>query len=244
MSSRYSTGRARKRVKVAHRMTPYDYALRSVIVENSENPPGECKNIFEGEALMENVDQRAQYYATQRHVHSDQRAVSANLNLQQKLQKLRFAGFAVTGYDHKTSVYEQGFMSTIGGVNTVMNTGDKALEVGKEIYVLPTQGDNNVRIQGIHANKNVFAVVQAKLNADNNIAQAGLFADAVIAAAQLVGIDGVNDVDTFNGAGAADKQRAINYLRKFCVGTCIRGGRKGQPVDVVLHANANILAVS
>ena len=246
MSGRYSTyGRANKRVKVAHRMTPYDYALRSVILRSNERVSGECQNILEGEALMESTSDRSKYYASQRHVHSDQRALGNNGSLQDALKDLRFAGFAVTGFDQKYGVYEQGFVASIGGVDTVMNTGDGVLETGKEALVLPTAADNNVRIKGVNRTKSVFSIVHASHDEQNQIAGRGThYEDAVIAAANLVTDKEVNDADDFNGLDDDERARAVNYLKKFAVGTVIRGGRKFQPVDIVLHANSTVINVS
>lgn len=217
MSGKYTSyGRARKRVKVMHRMTPYDYAVRSIIFPSKSPCSGECQNILEGEALMENIQNRSQYLATFRHVHSDQRALleqeeDDESRLTTALESLRFAGFAVTGFDQKHGVYEQGFMATIGGVNTVMNTGDGALRAGDSLYVIPTKKHENKYIKGVHRDKHQFALV-------NN--ESSLFTEA------------------------ADKvEGGESYLQKFAVGTCIRGGRVGQPVDVVLHANANCIKV-
>ena len=217
MSGKYTSyGRARKRVKVMHRMTPYDYAVRSIIFSTKSACSGECQNILEGEALMENIQNRSQYLATFGHVHSDQRALleqeeDDESRLTTALESLRFAGFAVTGFDQKHGVYEQGFMATIGGVNTVMNTGDGALRAGDSLYVIPTKKHENKYIKGVHRDKHQFALV-------NN--ESKLFKDAADA---VVGGE--------------------SYLQKFAVGTCIRGGRVGQPVDVVLHANANCIKV-
>jgi len=225
-AARYSSyGRATKRVKVAHRMTPYDYAVRSIIFQDSNL--GERQNILEGEALMENHTDVSTYLASQRHVHSDQRAllgrdVSDDDELKDALENLRFAGFAVTGFDQKYGVYEQGFMATIGGVNTVINTGNKYLEAGLPVLVLPTKGNNRrAGIKGVHRDKRLFAVVHPNFNVGGNDA----YSEAVTA---------------LQGAGQT-RQEAEKYLQKFAVGTCIRGGRSGQPVDVVLHANSNII---
>jgi hypothetical protein len=239
MAARYSRyGRASKRVKVAHRMTPYDYAVRSVIFRNGEQPrlaENECRNILEGEALMENTQDTSQYMASQRHVHSDQRAVAGNDALGLKLKNLRFAGFAVTGFDQKYGVYEQGFMATIGGVNTVVNTGDRFLEAGLPLLVIPTQinGANPLRNAiGVHRDKRLFATVHPKYEEQQQGAVGGSFYNQAVAA--LLN-DGVNHPDI------RDAISAQRYLKKFEVGTVIRGGRSGQPIDVVLHANANII---
>ena len=227
-AARYSSyGRATKRVKVAHRMTPYDYAVRSIIFQDSNL--GERQNILEGEALMENHTDVSTYLASQRHVHSDQEAllgenVQTENQLVDALKKLRFAGFAVTGFDQKYGAYEQGFMATIGGVNTVMNTGNKYLEAGLPVLVLPTMGANNrATIKGVHRNKRLFALAHPNYAAGGN----DPYSQAVDALLET--------------GDAADPNGAKRYLQKFAVGTCIRGGRSGQPVDVVLHANSNII---
>jgi hypothetical protein len=240
MAARYSRyGRASKRVKVAHRMTPYDYAVRSVIFRNGEQPrlaENECRNILEGEALMENTQDTSQYMASQRHVHSEQRAVAGNDGLGLKLKNLRFAGFAVTGFDQKYGVYEQGFMATIGGVNTVINTGDRFLEAGLPLLVIPTQinnAANNLRNAiGVHRDKKLFATVHPKYEEQERGVIGGSFYNQAVAALQ---------VDDVNHPTIQNPIAAQRYLKKFEVGTVIRGGRSGQPIDVVLHANANII---
>jgi len=232
MAARYSSyGRATKRVKVAHRMTPYDYAVRSIIFQDSNL--GERQNILEGEALMESIPNVSTYLATQRHVHSDQIAllgnnVATDAELVRALRDLRFAGFAVTGFDQKYGVYEQGFMATIGGVNTVMNTGSKYLEAGLPVLVIPTKDAGNdahkrAGIKGVHRDKHLFALVHPTYvnNGTDPYSRA---------VAALMADDGINS-----------RLAAEDYLKKFMVGTCIRGGRAGQPVDVVLHASSGII---
>ena len=235
MAARYSSyGRATKRVKVAHRMTPYDYAVRSIIFQDSNL--GERQNILEGEALMESIPNVSTYLATQRHVHSDQVAllgnnVATDAELARALRDLRFAGFAVTGFDQKYGVYEQGFMATIGGVNTVMNTGSKYLEAGLPVLVIPTKDTGNdahkrAGIKGVHRDKHLFALVHPTY------------------------VDGGTDpysravAALINEPGVRGRLAAEDYLKKFMVGTCIRGGRAGQPVDVVLHASSGVIEQS
>merc|ERR1719183_3144371 len=97
-----------------HRSTPYDYIVRSRLrIENSV-PEEECRNILEGEILMSNPNDAAAYLSSHAHVHSDQRAFGA-VAFADLCQNLQYAGFAVTGFNPKTSQYSQGFMSTIGG---------------------------------------------------------------------------------------------------------------------------------
>lgn len=241
--SRSSYGRLSKRVKVTHRMTPYDVAVRSVILSDSDLTT-ERRNILEGEVLMEKDTDRSLYLSNHRHVHSDQDAWTyssdpnddnGNTLLREKVTNFRYAGIAVTGYDGRHGVYQQGFMSTIGGLNSIMNTGTSTLSAGKEVYVVPTKESNeNHNLIGVPRNKNLFATVhdddpQWRLAAAN-------------ALPQLAG----NVLDERGNAGNKEEwdRRATAAMRKFCIGTVLRGGRKSQLVDVVLHSSAHVIHVS
>ena len=244
MSSRSSYGRLNKRVKVTHRMTPYDVVVRSVILNNNGEQPSqidtESRNILEGEVLMEKDTDRSLYLSNHRHVHSSQNAwtfeAENNDNgLKSKVENLRYAGISVTGFDARHGQYQQGFMSTIGGLNSIMNSGDKALLAGKEVYVVPTKAANMTNIVGVPRNKNLFATVHD---------DSGLFKDA---AEQAIGNPRPDDVSPQTAVNLANQQtwdrQAVQKLRKFCIGTCLRGGRKNQLVDVVLHSSANTIFV-
>lgn len=239
MSSRSSYGRLNKRVKVTHRMTPYDVVVRSVILSDGnggDNAPvidAESRNILEGEVLMERDTDRSLYLSNHRHVHSDQRAWSFPTDateLQQKVTDLRYAGISVTGFDARHSQYQQGFMSTIGGLNSIMNTGDRALVAGKEVYAVPTiSGDNEhkTNIIGVPRSKKLFATVHE---------------DSPLFIAAATAVTRARPADAGDDQTAWDRQ-AVQELRKFCIGTCLRGGRRNQLVDVVLHSSANVIHV-
>ena len=241
MSSRSSYGRLNKRVKVTHRMTPYDVVVRSVILSDGnggDNAPvidAESRNILEGEVLMERDTDRSLYLSNHRHVHSDQRAwtfdgANEDAKLTQKVSDLRYAGISVTGFDARHGQYQQGFMSTVGGLNSIMNTGDRALVAGKEVYAVPTIGGDNghkTNIIGVPRSKKLFATVHE---------DSPLFREAASVA--------IGNARPADDAGKLlwDRQ-AVQKLRKFCIGTCLRGGRKNQLVDVVLHSSANVIHV-
>ena len=238
MSSRSSYGRLNKRVKVTHRMTPYDVVVRSVILNNNGEQPSqidtESRNILEGEVLMEKDTDRSLYLSNHRHVHSSQNAWTFEAEndddgFKSKVENLRYAGISVTGFDARHGQYQQGFMSTIGGLNSIMNSGDKALLAGKEVYVVPTKAANMTNIIGVPRNKNLFATVHD---------DSDLFKDAAEA------VIGNARPDAANLAAQQEwDRRAVQNLRKFCIGTCLRGGRKNQLVDVVLHSSANTIYV-
>ncbi len=228
-----SYGRSRKRVKVVHRQSPYDVSVRSVILNNNNNLIEESKNILEGEILMDKDGDRNLYLSSHRHVHSDQRAWldvvydSSNANadddlLKEKLEKLRYAGIAVTGFNQKSDLYQQGFMSTIGGTQSIMNTGSNSLRNGEEVYALPTKTvkgkhDPNYKnkIIGVPSDKQLFALSHED-------------GDAYKAALGVL-------------SGSAEQKRL--KLRKFCIGTVLKGGRRGQLIDVVLHGGASVIVV-
>lgn len=218
----------RKRVKVTHRMTPYDVMVRSVIINDNGSAikKDEDKNILEGEVLMENDTQRSLYLSSHRHVHSNQdafgdidTATTAAAEYTKLCKELRYAGIAVTGFDAANGVYQQGFMSTIGGLNTLMNTGDSALVAGKEVFVVPVpNNDKRPSFSGISRTKKLFATVHEDL--------------------ALTSLWGQCAEELATGKSPAEKQ---NAMRKFCIGTVLRGGRKGQLVDVVLHSSASVI---
>lgn len=237
MSSRSSYGRLNKRVKVTHRMTPYDVVVRSVILsdETGSGAPvidAESRNILEGEVLMEKDTDRSLYLSNHRHVHSDQRAwqFDGPGELESKVANLRYAGISVTGFDARSGQYQQGFMSTIGGLNSIMNTGDRALVAGKEVYAVPTSSaapEHKTNIIGVPRSKKLFATVHE---------DSPLF---IAAATAAIGNGRPDEAD----AQAEWDRRAVQKLRKFCIGTCLRGGRRNQLVDVVLHSSANVIHV-
>ena len=147
--------RPNKRVKMLHRSTPYDYIVRTKLSIERTVPESECRNILEGEILMTDPTAAGVYRSSHAHVHSDVRAFGNDLNT--LLKNLQYAGIAVTGYNEATSQYAQGFMATVGGINTIMNTGSASIKAGKLIYALPRLS-KGPRISGIHSSRVSFAL--------------------------------------------------------------------------------------
>ena len=155
----YAFQRPNKRVKMLHRSTPYDYVVRSMLNISGDVPEKECRNVLEGEILMTDPKGRGAYLSSHAHVHSDQRAFGKSKSHVNLLDNLQVAGFAVTGFNEGTSQYAQGFMSTVGGVNTVMNTGVSQIAAGKLIYALPRKTTSKTpHIRGVHTSKVLFAL--------------------------------------------------------------------------------------
>lgn len=63
------------------------------------------------------------------------------------LSQLDFAGIAVTGFKPEVDVFEQGFVSTLGGLNTIFNNGRDTIHAGDILAVdLPeTVGPNRAK---------------------------------------------------------------------------------------------------
>ena len=68
------------------------------------------------------------------------------------LNQLRFAGVAVTGFKPEADVFEQGFVSTLGGLNTIFNNGKDTIHAGDTLAVdLPqTVARNRKKSRSLH----------------------------------------------------------------------------------------------
>ena len=51
------------------------------------------------------------------------------------LNKMEFAGVAVTGFKPEVDVFEQGFVATVGGLNTIFNNGKDTIHAGQILVV-------------------------------------------------------------------------------------------------------------
>jgi hypothetical protein len=62
------------------------------------------------------------------------------------LQKIKYAGVAVTGFKPDVDVYEQGFVLTVAGLNTLFNSGSRTLYPGDIICAdIPNPADRGKR---------------------------------------------------------------------------------------------------
>lgn len=62
------------------------------------------------------------------------------------LKKIKYAGVAVTGFKPEDDVYEQGFVLTVGGLNTIFNSGSRTLYPGDIICAdIPNPADRGQR---------------------------------------------------------------------------------------------------
>lgn len=133
------------------------------------------------------------------------------------LAQLKYAGVAVTGFKPDTDIYEQGFVVTVAGLNTLFNNGQHSIFPGDIICADVPPADN----------------------ADGRDARGRNRANA------QGGIPGTKyqfTVTTFAAlkADLVDNEKmpialAEQLASKFIMGTAMSFSKKGSPIDVVLH---------
>lgn len=138
----------RRRIKPFARPTSYDincaYDIRHYQqTKYGNNVPGssyfssknsdEGYQVLEGEVLMQlDAPQVRRYGDHQMHVFSFANGLSGKTKAE-VLGNLKYAGVAVTGFTPESDVFEQGFVLTLGGLNTIFNNGTDPLFPGDVI---------------------------------------------------------------------------------------------------------------
>jgi|TARA_B110000093_G_scaffold182355_1_gene228759 hypothetical protein len=121
-----------QRIKYGHVVTPYFPASGT----------DEAFQVMEGEIMMQNNKNSIRRYGDhQMHVFSFANGLEADLtgddsNQSAKakvLKNLRYAGVAVTGFQPEKDIFEQGFVMTMAGLNTLFNNGAHTLYPGSLI---------------------------------------------------------------------------------------------------------------
>lgn len=171
-----------RRIKPVARLGAVDIAVRYDIHNGRRIGNPENRVIHEGE-LVFSVHGASLYRDNSLHVLADTAGAEG--------QDVQFAGVAVTGFDPKHDVYEQGFVIQVSGLCSIFNSSGKTILPGQPLYAL---------------------------NLNRGADQLGLRHDKK----HLV--IGTKPTDDTSVAGF--------------VGTCVRGGRKGTTIDVVLHRSA------
>jgi len=121
------------------------------------------------------------------------------------LKKLQFAGVAVTGFKPETDVFEQGFVTTLGGLNTIFNNGKDTINAGDILAVdLP---------ETVAANKRKRRALQTGIPNEK-------LQFVVRPLEKMIADYGENKTST---------------LSAYVIGTALSYSRAGQPVDIVLH---------
>lgn len=128
------------------------------------------------------------------------------------LSNLRYAGVSVTGFTPEKDVYEQGFVLTMGGLNTLFNNGSSTVFPGDLICAdIPNPSDRGSR--------------------KNRALQTGVPHDKL----QFI-------VTPYNGKNGLAKQVGSALASRFILGTALSYSRPGNPLDVVLHRSNVIIA--
>ncbi len=105
----------------------------------------ESFNVKEGEILMAHSGSQVKYNTHQMHCFSFANGLGASGDSHaQVLEKLKYAGVAVTEFSPSKDVYEQGFVSNLAGLNTLFNNGKDTIHPGDLVCAdIPDQGMNN-----------------------------------------------------------------------------------------------------
>jgi hypothetical protein len=122
----------------------------------------EVLNILPREILMAKKEQ-GNRYADPHMLHCFSAANGlqcGDASREQIMDGLVFAGISVTGYDlkHDKMRERQGFVSSLGGLNTIMNTGTSDIFPGDRLRVCLTAGKATRHTEGVHPGKKLFGV--------------------------------------------------------------------------------------
>lgn len=122
-------------------------------------------NVMEGEILMKiDKPQVKRYGDHQMHVFSFANGLEG-ADKADVLSGLRYAGVAVTGFAPEKDVFEQGFVLTMGGLNTIFNNGSVPLFPGDVLCAdVPNPADRKSRFAqtGVPHDKVQFTVTTFK----------------------------------------------------------------------------------
>lgn len=137
-----------QRIKYGNVINPYFPAVGT----------DEAFKVMEGEILMQNVASGTRRYGDhQCHVYSFANGLKGDAQTLQageggfeekvKVMKgLRYAGVAVTEFTPEKDIYEQGFVMTMGGLNTLFNNGNQVIYPGDVICAdIPNPADARSR---------------------------------------------------------------------------------------------------
>lgn len=175
----YSSSK-RRRIKPFARPTSFDFNAAYDIrhfqrikygnVASAYMPPvrtEEAYQVMEGEVLMQSQGPNVRRYGDhQMHVFSFANGLGNELvdgkqtddNKKAVMGVLKYAGVAVTGFQPETDVFEQGFVVTVAGLNTLFNNGNLTLYPGDIICAdIPNPNDRS-RQTGIPNGKLQFVV--------------------------------------------------------------------------------------
>jgi len=138
------------------------------MVKKSRKCPDEPEtlNVMPREILMANAQGGSRYRDRHMmHCFSSSNGLGANEEADEDvMDRLVYAGVSVTGYDlHLDKQREaQGFVSSLGGLNTIINTGSQNIYPGDTLRVGPPL-DHQKPPEGVPPEKRMFSVCPARL---------------------------------------------------------------------------------
>ena len=249
----------------------------------------ESYDVMEGEILMA-IDQSRAYRDGQLHCFSfantlgDGLPASLQLALQDNnvtksdaarklakfmiLARLTYVGIAVTGFDSKKNSYQdmsQGFVGTVAGLNTIINTGKREIRPGDWIMAgLPDSFKFDAdpfsrykKAEGIPLDKLLFSTevyepvkaaarMREMYNALRALRRTGVIAaltDSVCPSALKPIKDRLGDsLDAIIAAdGGLESLMSIDHqAKRMIIGQALSHARSGEPLDIVLGQRAGI----
>jgi hypothetical protein len=171
----------------------------------------ESFNVKEGEILMAHSGSQVKYNTHQMHCFSFANGLGENTDTHASiLEKLKYAGVAVTEFSPSKDVYEQGFVSNLAGLNTLFNNGKDTIHPGDLVCAdIPDQGMSNK-----HRNRALQGGVpreklQFVIRPHNKM---------------------ITDLASTLGGPSAQF-----IADQFIIGTAVEYARPGNPVSVILH---------
>ena len=249
----------------------------------------ESYDVMEGEILMA-IDQSRAYRDGQLHCFSfantlgDGLPASLQLALQDNnvtksdaarklakfmiLDRLTYVGIAVTGFDSKKNSYQdmsQGFVGTVAGLNTIINTGKREIRPGDWIMAgLPDSFKFDAdpfsrykKAEGIPLDKLLFSTevyepvkaaarMREMYTALRALRGSGVIAaltDSVCPSALKPIKDNLgDDLDVIIAAdGGLESLMSIDHqAKRMIIGQALSYARSGEPLDIVLGQRAGI----
>jgi len=171
------------------------------------------------------------------------------------LKQLKYAGVAVTGFKPEVDIFEQGFVVTVAGLNTIFNNGDSDIHPGDLICAsVPRPGTG---FPGLGGGRGARAAgrAQNRANAQGGIPHSKigftvtpyrtLLRELEVETLERRGLE----IDLRRGLeidleiSQEERDNIKELASQFIMGTAMSYAKRGYPVDVVLH-RCNIISVS
>lgn len=183
-----------RRIKPIARVGAVDIAVRYDIANAGQDRGNEEANVCEGELVYSVVGGSAPY-RDDNSLHVLSHVGLAKVPTKDKI----FQGVAVTPFNAKSDVYQQGFVIQVAGMCSIFNNSGKNINAGDDVFV-NLDGTNTHVPGGVPYKKKLIQLVS------------------------------VPDITTVG-------EEAPVIAGLTFIGVCVKGGRPGCTIDVVLQRN-------